>query len=784
MRNDLTQALRALRAAPGFSLAAIVTLALGIGANTALFSVADAVLLRPLPYPQPERIVSLDHPPFQFTRSGMRVTPQVEQSPTFDGVGIYAPGALNIGGEPRPERVIAAAVSAGFFSVLRAQPVAGRTFTQDEETTASRVAVISQALWTRRGQAIDVGTDLLVNGRLFTVIGIMPPRVEFPGRTDVWIPVGADTQITGRAFAPNAIARLAPGVTPSQATAEINRIKGVGSRAGAEQNPTRVTPLTEALTGHVRPLFLALASAVALVLLVACINTASLFLARVSARERDISVRQALGASRIRLVRQLFSETLLLAVCAGLLALFVATWTLSALSGLLPPTLPGAQQVAIEGHAIVVTALLALATTAVFGVAPAWSLRRRREVGILRGTPVSTAEPFWRRFRSGLVVAELAIALVLVAGAATIVRTVNSLMRTDIGARGDRVLAMETTLPIAKYDSLAAVTEFHKQLEARVLAIPGVERVGSTNLMPGSSEAGIGLPFLIERQEAPVRGSYLSATPGYFQAIGIDRLAGRFFAESDDERSTPVVIVSDSFARRAGLTPAEAVGRRVRAGVNSRWASMVGVVRDVRLKGPESGTTAQLYVPAAQGFSGGTTFVVTKTVGDPRPFASALRSAVAAVDADLPVYNIKTFDEVRAGFVADRRFAMVVMTAFAALAALLAGIGLYGVLTYLVQLRTREIGIRVALGASPGKVRRQVVRSGLLHASAGVMTGAAVATAALRVMTARVPGLQPADALLLVTVGAAMIVVAVAVTWLPARRATAIDPVEALRSGG
>jgi hypothetical protein len=281
-----------------------------------------------------------------------------------------------------------------------------------------------------------------------------------------------------------------------------------------------------------------------------------------------------------------------------------------------------------------------------------------------------------------------------------------------------------------------------------------------------------------------VRGSYLSATPGYFQAIGIDRLAGRFFAESDDERSTPVVIVSDSFARRAGLTPAEAVGRRVRAGVNSRWASIVGVVRDVRLKGPESGTTAQLYVPAAQGFSGGTTFVVTKTVGDPRPFASALRSAVAAVDADLPVYNIKTFDEVRAGFVADRRFAMVVMTAFAALAALLAGIGLYGVLTYLVQLRTREIGIRVALGASPGKVRRQVVRSGLLHASAGVMTGAAVATAALRVMTARVPGLQPADALLLVTVGAAMIVVAVAVTWLPARRATAIDPVEALRSGG
>ncbi len=790
MWNDLRQALRTLRSAPGFSLAAIVTLALGIGANTALFSVADAVLLRPLPYPEPDRIVSIENPPFQFARSGMRLASQVELSPAFDGAGIYAAGALNIGAEPRPERVAAAAVSAGFFSALRAQPVAGRTFTQDEETAASRVAVISHAFWTRGGRAIEVGTDLPVNGRPFTVVGIMPPRVDFPGRVDVWIPVGTDTQITGRAFAPEAIARLAPGFTPLRAAAEIDRIRRERSaRDDVERNPTRVTPLSEALTGHLQPLFLALAGAVALVLLMACINTASLFLARVSAREHELSLRLALGASRIRLVRQLFSESLLLAVCAGMLALPGAMWTLDTLRAVLPATLPGAHQVAIDGRAIGVTTLVCLATTVLFGSAPAWSLRRTRGTGILRVTPVSTVDPFWRRFRSALVVAELAIALVLIAGAATVGRTVSTLMNVDLGVTGERALTVETTLPLARYDSLQRLGVFYEEMEAAVRRIPGVEAVGATNRLPGSRETGISRRIMVEGRPVPEgaeRGvSYLSASPDYFQAIGIPLVAGRHFAYTDGAGVQPVAIVSESVARRVGLSPAEAIGRRVEIGVQGgTLATIVGVVRDVRLQGPEADPGAQLYVPLAQQANYGTTFIVVKTLGHPTTLAPALRAAMAGVDSDLPVYNIQTFEQVRARFLAERGFAMAVMTAFAALAALLAGIGLYGALTYLVQLRTREIGIRVALGASPGAVRRQVVRSGLLHALGGVIAGAALATAALQVVIARVPGIQPADAPLLGAVAGAMVLGAAAVTWLPARRATAIDPVEALRSGG
>jgi putative ABC transport system permease protein len=359
-------------------------------------------------------------------------------------------------------------------------------------------------------------------------------------------------------------------------------------------------------------------------------------------------------------------------------------------------------------------------------------------------------------------------------------------MRVDLGVTGERTLTVETTLPLARYDSLERLAAFHEQMEAAVSRIPGVEAVGATNRMPGSRELGLGRRIVIEGRPAPEgtqRGaSYLSASPDYFQAIGIPLVAGRYFTGADRAGAQPVAIISESVARRVGLSPAEAIGHLVEIGLAGRsLATIVGVVRDVRLQGPEADAGAQLYVPLAQQAHFGTTFIAVKTLGNPAALAPALRAAIARVDSDLPLYNVQTFEQVRASFMAERRFAMAVLRAFGLLALLLAGIGLYGIMTYLVQLRTREIGIRMALGASPRAVRWQILRGGLLHAVAAVTIGAGVSAALLRVMTNLVPGLERPDAPVLAAAAGAMLIAVIPVIWLPARQATAIDPVLALR---
>jgi putative ABC transport system permease protein len=788
--NDLRQAHRAVRLSPGFSVVAIVTLALGIGANTALFSVADAVLLRPLPYPTPDRLVVIDGAPLSFNRrTGMTLHSDVEQSGIFNGVGTYVRGALNVGGGPEPERVSAAAVSAGFFEALGAKPNIGRVFTDDDLKADLRQAVISHAFWIRRGRSIQPGGELLINGRAFTVRGIMPPRVDFPGGADVWIPVGADHQIAGSASAPTTVARLTPGVTTNRARVEIERIADAASKGARDfrEQPVFVETMQDQLVGPVRPLFLALTVAVALVLFVACINTASLLLARVSAREREISVRRALGASGFRLVRHLFCESALLAAYAGLLAVPAAMWTLAAIQGVLPATLHGVDDVAIDGRTLLVTAVLCVIATLFFGMAPACSLRGAGATGVLRGTSSPTADLFWRRFRSGLVVSELAIALVLIAGAATVVQTVRSLLRVELGVTGERALTAETTLPVATYDSPERLALLYDRLEAALRAIPGVEAAGVTNLMLGSREVGVGRRIRVAGRPAPEgaeRGaSYLSASPDYFRAIGLPLVAGRYFTAADGLGAPAVAILSESVARRVGLSPAEAVGQRVEIGIGQpSWATVVGVTGDVRMGGPEADPRAQLYVPLAQQANYGTTFLIVKALGDPAALAPAVRAVMAGIDSNAPLYNVQTFDQVRAGFLAERRFAMAILSAFGLLAVGLAGIGLYGVLTYLVQLRTREIGIQMALGASPGAIRWQVVRGGLLHAIVAVAIGSAASAALLRVMTSYVPGLQPADASLLATAATAVFAAMIPITWIPARRATAIDPMNALRA--
>jgi predicted permease len=527
--------------------------------------------------------------------------------------------------------------------------------------------------------------------------------------------------------------------------------------------------------------------AVALVLLVACLNVASLLLARVSAREREIAARRALGATGLKLVRLLLCESALLSAGAGLLAVPMAVWTLAAIRVVLPAAQVGADVVAIDARALLITAVLCVTATCIFGLAPVWSLRCTGAADLLRTKSSSTSDPFWRRFRSALVIAELAIALVLIAGAATVGRTVSTLMRVDLGATGEHALTVETTLPLARYGSLEPLASFFEQMETAVKRIPGVEAVGATSRLPGTHELGIARSILVEGRPVPEgvqrAVSYLFASPDYFQAIGIPLAAGRHFVFTDRAGALPVAMISESVARRVGLSPAEAIGQRIAIGLQgSAMATIVGVVRDVRLRGPESDPGAQLYVPLAQQPNYATTFIVVKTAGDPAAVAPALRAAMASVDSSVPMYNVQTVEQIRASFLADRGFAMDVLSAFGVLALFLAGIGLYGTLTYLVQLRTPEIGIRMALGASPGAVRWQILRQGLLHAVAAVAIGAAASALLLRIMTSVVPGVERPDATVFAAAAAAMLIVIMPIIWLPARRATAIDPVHALRA--
>jgi putative ABC transport system permease protein len=791
MLTELRQAIRGLRRTPAFMAVAILTLALGIGANTALFSVADAVLLRQLPYPNPDRLVAIDDAsPLVDVRAASGLRREVEESAVFAGIGTYVAGAVNVGGDQAPERVRAAAVSAGFFDALDPRPISGRVFTVDDLKADRRLAVISYALWTRRGQSVRPGGELLINGRTFVVVGIMPRRVDFPDSADVWIPEGSDSQIAGNASAPTPIARLAPGVTTERARVALERIADVATNGSRNFNarPIRIGPLRDQLVGPVRPVLVTLTVAVALVLLVACLNVASLLLARVSAREREIAARRALGATGVQIARLLLYESALLSAAAGVLAVPVAAWTLAAIRVVLPATAQISADVAtIDDRALLATAVLCVSATCIFGLAPLWSLRRAGAAGLLRTMSSRASDPFWRRFRSALVVAELAIALVLMAGAVTVGRTVSTLMHVDLGVTGERALTAETTLPLARYDSLGRLEAFYEQAEAAVKRIPGVEAVGITNRLPGSHEMGIAWRIAVDGhpalEEAQRFALYLWASPDYFRAIGIPLVAGRYFERSDRAGAQPVAIVSESVARQVGLSPAEAIGQRAAIGFQGNsLATIVGVVRDVRLQGPEADPGAQLYVPLAQHANYGTTFIVVKTAENPAALAPALRAAIARVDADLPLYNVQTFEQVRTGFLAERRFAMAVLSAFGVLALVLAGIGLYGTLTYLVQLRTPEIGIRMALGASPGAVRWQILRQGLTHAAAAVVIGGGASAILLRVMTSVVPGLERPDVPILAAAAGAMLLAIIPIIWLPARRATATDPVHALRA--
>ena len=782
---DLSYALRQLRKAPGFTAVAVATLALGIGANTAMFSLVRGVLLRPLPYPHAERLVTagLSLPDFEDVRRGNAV---------FDDIAVWASNLYLLGGDAGAEQVLGATVSDRFFPMLGAAAV-GRAL--EAADAREKVMVLSHGLWKRRfgGDASVVGRSIRLSGEPYTVVGVMGPEFQFPsGKFDLWVPLeqamdvapGQAQNRSLRIF--RALARLRPDVTLAQAQGQVDAI---AARAEKEHPATNegvrflFAPIYERLVGGVRTALLVLMGVVALVLLIAAANVANLLLARAKAREREIAIRTALGAGRGRLVRQLLSESVLLSGLGGALGVLLARWLLEVLPALAAGDIPRLSSVRVDLTVLAFTAAVAVATGLVFGLAPAWQAARLDTVHGLREGGRGSAGPAARRLRAGLTTAEVALALVVLVGAGLLVQSLVRLLHVDAGFVADNLLTFNVQMLGPRTPERRAALA--GEVVSRIARLPGVEAAGGgTGLPPLTPQRATSFAAEGVSESGPEarRAYFIAVTPDYFRALGARVREGRAFADTDGAGAPEVVLLNRSLARRlyGGGT---AVGRRIRL-VNPEqgggWRTVVGVVDDVRYSGLDDPGEAALYTPFAQTpFLW--TYVMVRTAVPPMTVAGAVREAVRAVDPGVEAAGVRPMTEVVADTVAQPRFNVLLLSAFATLALVLAAVGIYGVVSYSVAQRTREIGIRMALGATPGHVLRLVTGEGLRLALAGVLVGLAGAAAATRVLTTLLFEVRPTDLVTHVGAAALLVLVAAAASALPALRATRVAPVSALR---
>lgn len=811
---DLRYAGRTLLRSPGFTLVAVLTIALGVGASTAIFSVVDSVLLRPLPYPEPDRLVQLTH--------AWDGEPEGELSPaeyfdyrerleSFSRMGVYATGPVNVTGGEVPERLEAGYLSAGTFPTLGVAPALGRTFSPAEDAPGGdAVAVLSHGLWTRRfGAARDViGTRIVLGGSPVTVIGVMPPEFRLPTdlaageAAEIYVPLGID-----RATIPNrgshflnGVARLRPGVSVEAGAREVAAMAAAFVREFPDEYPEQMQfsataqPLAHAVLGDVRPVMWVLAGAVGFVLLIACANVASLLLARADRRQRELSVRAALGAGRGRLVRQLFLESLVLALVGGAAGLLLAVGATEALPLLHPPSLPRLHDVRVDPGVLVFALGASLASALLFGLAPALhSARAGIHATLKEGGRGQTAGSARHRFRSVLVAAEIALAVVLLLGAGLLMRSLLALYRVDPGFRTEHVLTMGLSLPAGDYPGADEVVPFYRELTGRIEALPGVRAVGAVTNLPLTGTLG-DLNFQIEGREVPEggvspRADWQVVTPGYFDAVGMRLLRGRGIEPRDDREAPGAAVINQALAEQywPGEDP---IGERLLlgGGAGPGWVTVVGVVGDVRHAALSEPPRPEYYLPHAQFrfWNGGehvrSMTITARTRGEPMELAAAIRREIRALDPNLPISEVRTLEQVRAESVAQPRFLSVVLGAFAAVALLLAVVGIYGTLAYLVSQRTHEIGIRMALGAHTAEITRMVVGRGVAVGAAGVAVGLAGALALTRVLAHLLFGVTTTDPVTYVVVPVVLIAAALLASYLPARRAARVDPMVALRA--
>jgi putative ABC transport system permease protein len=813
--QDVRFALRTFARQPAFTLVAIATLALGIGANTAIFTVVNAVVLEPLPFAAGERLVRVtaDLPGLGTSDIGLSIPELLDyrdRSGLFDEIAGVYPIDANLTEVDLPERIELLLVSPSYFSVLGAHPQLGRVFgAEDNHPGIAEVVVISDALWKRRfaGAPDVLGRKLRIDADLYTIVGVMPPDFRHPGRslrTDVemWAPSGysaAPFRAPNRAayFLSGGIGRLKAGISPEEAQQRLDafarRLREeypVAYPARAAWTP-RIITLQQDVVGSVRTPLLMMLGAVAIVLLIACANIAGLLLARAAARQRELAVRRAMGSGRARLARLLLTESLLLSLCGGAAGLLLAVWGVDLLVSLVPAGLPRMWEVAISGRVLAFTFGAAIATGILFGLAPAVQFSNPDVLTALKDGRSPAAESR-RTLRSALVIAEFALAMVLLVGAALLVRSFWRLQNVDAGFDGRNVLTARVWLPqpndpaAGKYFTHPARLALFDEILRRVRALPGVESAAVVQNLPLDGQSG-SRTFTIDGRDADTTGQIPAvqanlASADYFELMRIPVLRGRTFGPIDDAKGAPVAVINQEFVRLhfGGVEP---IGARLHFGgaaATAPWMTIVGVVGNVLSQRLEEAPRPMLFQPLTQN-STLSMAIVARTGSDPARLSDALSRAVREADPDQPTYAVRTMEEVQAAATATRRFLMQLLGGFAILALLLAAIGIYGVMAYLVSQRTREIGIRMALGARPWTVVRLVVTYALGMAGAGVVLGMGAAVILTRLITGMLFEVSPTDPSTFAAIAVTLVGTAILAAMTPARRAARIDPMVALR---
>ncbi|HYL72762.1 MAG TPA: ABC transporter permease [Bryobacteraceae bacterium] len=796
MFQDIRFALRTFLKSPGFTVVAILALGLGIGANAALFTVINTVLLKPLPYQQPERLVRV-YETFLPKGFGSVSTPNFvdwrKQNHVFERLEAFSTGSINLQGDAQPERIPLSTGTAGMFEILGAKPLQGRTFLSDEDQPGKPdVAVISERLWRRRFSADPklLGSTLTLDGKATTVIGIMPASFQFPPGSvtvDIWMPLQfSQNNLAQRGSHWMAVlGRLKPGVTLDGAAADMKQVAAnlaqqyPGNQKGRS---VLISSLQDVLVGGVRPALLVLMGSVGFVLLIACANVANLLLARAASRKKEVAVRAAMGASRARLIRQFLTESIMLALAGGVLGAFLGDEGVQALVYLASRQIPRATEVHLDGTVFLFLLGICLFAGIIFGLVPAFQSARDDLQEGLREGGRSGVGGRGAQFRNALVVTEFALALVLLIGAGLLLRTFLALNATDSGIVTRGVLVMSVSVPDGKYPNKSMWQRFYEPALNQIRELPGVRGAGMISLLPLQTWGTNGT-FGIDNRPQGEPGhqpfaEYRVISPGYFQALGIAILKGRDVTSQDSASAPARIVINDALARRyfPGEDP---IGHKI---VWNGPCTIVGVAGNTRQAGLSADPLPELYFPAAQAGNGisGMTLVISTNV-EPSSMTHAVESAIRTVDPSQPVFGVKTMERVITDSLSNQRLYAWLLGVFAGLALVLASAGIYGVMSYLVTQRTQEFGVRMALGASTGDVLRMVLRQALVLIALGVAIGLGGAFAVTRVLANFLFGVKPIDLATFAAVSAILIAVALIATYLPALRATKVDPMVALR---
>ena len=805
LTQDIRYALRVLAKNPAFTIIAVIALALGIGANSAIFSVVDAVLLRPLPFKHPEQLVMLwenaAHQGFpKNTPSPANFLDWQKQAQSFTGIAAMAERSFNLTGVGEPERLDGRRVSANLFELLGVPAMLGRTFVPEDDKPGTHVVLLSYSLWQRRfgSDPAVIGRALTLNGESYTVVGVMPRLVQLPGYENVsdqlWVPIAFPAEEAaqrGNHFL-EVIARMKPGVTLKQAQAEMETIAARLEQQYPDYNMrigAVVVPLHEQVVGDIKPALLVLLGAVGFVLLIACANVANLLLARAAVRQKEIAVRLALGANQSRLIRQFLTESVLLAMFGAGLGLLLAFLGLRALRTFIPASISQAETINIDARVLIFTVLIAVVTGIAFGLAPAIQGSHLNLNDTLKeGGRDSAGGSKGNRARSLLVIGEVAISFVLLIGAGLLINSFFHLRNLDPGFRADHLLTMKVDLSEVKYPDRERRAAFFDEVMRRVHELPGVQSAAVADNLPLTFN-GNSMTIGVEGVTDPPPGQrpdviFRAIGPGYFKTMGIPIVGGRDFTDQDNADSKDVVVISEKTAQHfwPGQDP---IGKRLKPGSStskSEWREVIGIVKDVRQNDLIAPPKMQMYFSYRQPKEIAANALVVRTTVEPMSLAGSVRNAIWSVDKDQTVADIDTMDHIVAKAVARQRFSMLLLGVFAAVALLLASVGIYGVMSYSVAQRTREIGIRMALGARRADVLQMTVGQGLKLVGAGMILGLGAAFLLTRVMATLLYGISATDPITFIGISVVLLAVAVLASYVPALRATKVDPITALRA--